>query len=232
MKHSLIKILSLESEVEKGKRLKECSRIFLSVLAIHIIFTTIGLIAAKFDLYIKSKHPNSVLIENTEDWQALFLIFFSSTIIHPLTEELSFRFSNSIQSNQVLLGFCFMSAFVLTLFFDLNELLFTAKIPFSLFIIGLGLATYLLLRIVVPQHKFSTSGLFIIIILSNLVFALVHLNVNSTQENLLGYFIILFPFFFVGCLYSYARITMGFSYAFLCHAMNNGFFFFLNLIMK
>ncbi|SMG24762.1 CAAX protease self-immunity [Marivirga sericea] len=97
------------------------------------------------------------------------------------------------------------------------------------FIFGIGLA-YILLKLLSKSIKIP-STLFLIII-SAILFSLLHLNVIGKQDNFLAYLIILIPYFIKGYFYGYINYRLGFRYAFYAHALHNLTLASMNLMMR
>ena len=84
---------------------------------------------------------------------------------------------------------------------------------------SVGLSIYMVARFVVPKFQLRRDRLWIVILFSSVVFALIHLNVNTSQSNVLAYFLLLAPYFVSAYLFAYARLTMGLGYAIIKHTI-------------
>ncbi|WP_420577164.1 type II CAAX prenyl endopeptidase Rce1 family protein [Ekhidna sp.] len=207
-------------------------KLFLIGLLIHVCMTFITTILEMLDLINGTHHPTAKNIRDENNAISLGVIFILSVIVHPTVEELSFRLFVTENSKKFSYGLALALSFILVLFYGLYELIdLNYEISFILMLTILALPIGFLIYKTVKYFNLSID-LRVIVIASSLLFALIHLNISSHQSSVAQYTIILTPYFLKGFVYSYARITMGFSYCILLHCMNNGFFFLINVLVK
>ncbi len=223
-------ILHLDFPRIEKRKFQESLKIVAIGLGVFMVFVVLRNIAISFDLFERTSHPNSSRIKEGDCIQ-LIKVFISTVLLTPLFEELSFRLSLSLKRTSVLLGFSFMISYIL-LIFDVHHLLPLERFRPPIFFFTIGLAIYLVTRFIVPNFELCKERLWIVILFSSMAFALIHLNVNTAQTNLLAYFLLLAPYFISGYLLAYARLTMGLGYAILCHSMTNGFYFLINVLLR
>lgn len=179
------------------------------------------MIAAKYGLYVKYDHPAGESLKNADSTLFLLFVLLSTVIIHPFVEELSFRLWLSKNRNRFFLGLGFCLIFFTLIFTEFNRVIpVSPELSFhlSFFLLGLALA-YLLIKIFAENIELPPINLLIII--SSILFSLLHLNVVGTQDNLIGYAIILLPYFISGYFHGYINYRIGFRYSFLVHALHN-----------
>jgi membrane protease YdiL (CAAX protease family) len=151
----------------------------------------------------------------------VFWILCTSVIIHPFVEELSFRLWLTKNKNRFFLGIAFCIVFFTLIITDFNRLVpISPEISFDLYFFSLGFALAYILVKIFPKNM-KLPSIYILIIISSILFALLHLNVVGKQITLLGYSIILFPYFISGYFYGYINYRIGFKYAFFAHGLHN-----------
>ena len=224
------RILHLYFPRIESRKFHRCLKIVFTDIGIFSAFVLLRSIATSFDLFEPTSHPISKKISDG-DWKQLVKIFISPVLLTPLFEELAHRLCISTKRTYLLLGGSFMLSFVLIIF-DLHYLLPFERFRPPIFFFSVGLSIYMVARFVVSKFQLRRDRLWIIILFSNVVFALIHLNVNTSQSNVLAYFLLLAPYFVSAYLFAYARLTMGLGYAILCHSMINGFYYTLDFLLR
>jgi CAAX prenyl protease-like protein len=205
-------------------------------LIVHMLFSIVKVILKMANLIEFRTHPTVALINDTSSFYKLSIIFFISVIVAPMIEELSFRLMIKPYKSNSYLGFGFLVAFMFLLFTKIYEKTnFNTEVAFHILfvLIALGIAfsvKILLKKIDFDLNNFIESKLPLFIFISSFLFSLSHIYVVDSPKSFLLYIPILLPYFFIGYILSYARLSMGFFYAFLCHALNNLFFFAFNAV--
>ena len=105
---------------------------------------------------------------------------------------------------------------------------YNSEITFDLLFIIIAFMVAFLLKKVFDKKEFDLSkfierNLPAFIFITSVLFAIAHINVVDKTNSIHLYLVLLLPYFFIGYILSYARLSMGFFYAFLCHALNNLF---------
>jgi membrane protease YdiL (CAAX protease family) len=228
----LKQIIRLQPLEVADNKLKISTKIYGLGLLVLAIFTIFKMIAANYDLYANYSHPASESLKSADSILMIFYILLISVFIHPLLEELSFRLWLSKNRYRFLLGLGFCLIFFTLIFTDFNRLLpISPELSFNLSFVLLGVTLGYLLIKIVPK-KLELPRMFILIIISSILFALLHLNVIGKQNNLLGYLIILLPYFIKGYFYGYITFRIGFRYAFFAHALHNFTLLFMTLMIR
>lgn len=225
----LIKILRLSPISTDEKKLKICLKILGINFMFLAIFTILKLVAQEFELYAHYKHPTSQNLEQTESYLAVLTILFLSVIVHPLTEELSFRFWITKRKWKFYVGIAMAFTLIFLVYTKIHRFIpITGEVAFHLLFICMSsiIALVLLRLYLVKSLNFSIHMLTLI---SSLLFSLLHLNVIGAQNNIIGYLIILVPYFISGYLYSYIAYRVVFFYSFFTHALHNLIIFVLGL---
>ena len=207
-------------------------KLFLIGLLIHASMTSIITILEMMDLINSTNHPTTKNIRDENNAINLGVIFILSVIVHPIVEELSFRLFVTENSKKFSYGLALALSFILVLFLGLYELInLNYEVSFILMLTILALPIGFMLHEILRRTDLSIDFK-VIVLISSLLFAIIHLNIVSNQQSTIQYAIVLLPYFLSGLVYSYARITMGFAYCILLHCMNNGFFFLINVLAK
>lgn len=207
-------------------------KLFLIGLLIHICTTFIITILEMLDLINNTHHPTAKNIRDENNAISLGVIFILSVIVHPIVEELSFRFFVSKKIKEFSYGLALAISFMLVLFLKLyNQINLNYEVGFILILVALALPIGFVVHKMIQHFKLDIN-LKATVVISSLLFSIIHLNIISNQSGIIQYAIILLPYFLTGFVYSYARITMGLTYCILLHCMNNGFFFLMNVLVK
>lgn len=154
--------------------------------------------------------------------------FFAFCIIIPLLEELSFRAFLTKNNNIFYLGISFFLVFS---FFKVVEILYKMNLWLDMgltFILGYTIFYFvkkLNLKLNYLNYNFIISSFF-----SSIVFAIFHIGINYTSENILFLLISVLPFFFSGLVFCRVRIKLGLRYSLALHCLINFTGWILNLI--
>ena len=104
----------------EGKKLYTFLRLLWLSLLVNAVFTIIDLILAKYHLMEPRHHPITTYIEEESVLWRLLVLFIFNAVITPLFEELSFRLALSQKKRDVMWGFSFFIAVLLTFFTDIE----------------------------------------------------------------------------------------------------------------
>lgn len=220
--HALYKrILLLHPLKEDENRLRTTFRILGYSFIIIIVFSAFKVLLQSQGLYQSFRHPANESLRNSDSSLEILSILFISAVLHPIVEELSFRYWISKNKRKILVGIGLCISIFLVIIFDLEELLpFSFEVSFFLVFAIIGLLIGLLLFKLFLSRKLEPS-IYLLIVISSVLFSLLHLNVVRSQDNLFGYLAILLPYFIIGYLHGFVTYRIGFFYSFLMHALNN-----------
>jgi membrane protease YdiL (CAAX protease family) len=226
------KIITLQALAVTDSKLKVSLRIYGLGLLVIVIFSIFKVIAANYGMYENYNHHVTDRLADADSTARVLYILFTSVIIYPLAEEMSFRLWLSKNKERFYLGlgfFCILILLILTEFYKLVPI--NPDLSFVIFFISFGLLLAYLLFKLMPE-SFELPPIYLLIIISSILFALLHLNVIGKQTNILGYLIILLPYSIKGYFYGYINYRIGFRYSFLVHALHNFVILSISLLMK
>ena len=138
-------------------------------------------------------------------------------LLTPIIEEFSFRYWLNMKSYSVRIGFSF---FFITMIMFLTNHILKINIFLNFFIniiapfVLVGFIKYRFVDEFIDKLKISN---FYLIILSAIVFALFHLNLNYIGVNIFFSLIALTPFFSFGVICGILRLKHGFKYSLILH---------------
>ncbi|WP_375580316.1 CPBP family glutamic-type intramembrane protease [Marivirga tractuosa] len=228
----LKKIIQLQPLAATDSKLKVSLRIYGLGLLVIVIFSIFKIIAADFGLYESYHHHVTDSLANAESLERILYVLLTSVIIYPLVEELSFRLWLVKNTKRFFLGLGFFFILILLVLTEFNKLVpINFDLSFVIFFISFGLLLAYLLFKLMPE-SFELPPIYLLIIISSILFALLHLNVTGKQTNILGYLIILLPYSIKGYFYGYINYRIGFRYSFLVHALHNFVILSISLLMK
>lgn len=228
----LKQIIKLQPLAATESKLKISLRIYGLGLLVIVIFSIFKIIAADFGLYESYHHHVRDSLAHADSTARILYILFIFVIIYPLAEELSFRLWLTNYKERFYLGLGFFCMLILLVLTEFNKLVpINPDLSFVIFFISFGLLLAYLLFKLMPE-SFELPPIYLLIIISSLLFALLHLNVTGKQTNILGYLIILLPYFIKGYFYGYINFRIGFRYSFFVHALHNFVILSISLLMK
>lgn len=223
------KILFLQAPENEENKLKICFKVLGLNFLFLGIFSAIKLYAQEIGIYSPYKHPTNVDLVQTNSYLGVLSILFFSVLIHPFVEELSFRLWITKSKKKFFFGIAMSLTFFILIFSKIyNYIPLPEELSFHILFIFISLTVGFILLRIFKEKAFNPSVL-ILIIISSTLFSLVHVNVIGNQNNIIGYLIILFPYFISGYLYSFLNYRLGFGYSFLAHALHNLLLFSLAL---
>jgi membrane protease YdiL (CAAX protease family) len=199
-------------------RLNAIRFLTLSIFLALVLFLSISAIIVTFS-YLDIPYPERKKAISLITWSS----FINVVIIASIYEELKYRLAIVYSPLNISICLSIWSVFFLSYFFLENKAF--QRFDFYCFLIIVFAILILIifsisnsLRLFVARLYNSTGELKIIII-SSLIFAIMHsLNFNF-QSNI--QLVVLVPHFFSGIIFSYCRIRMGLIYSILLHLVNN-----------
>jgi len=204
---------------------------------VHFASAIIKMLLDRYDLIEPKSHPAAELIRTTTSVYKLSIVFLSSVIITPFIEELSFRFVLKPNQFNKFLGFGFLIAFIFLLFSKVYRVNFiNSQVAFYLLFIAIGFGISFLMKILATKYHIDatsliTNHLAFLIFVTSALFGMIHFGVVSRPNSFWVYIPLLLPYATIGYLHAYARLSMGFFYAVLCHVLNNLVMYILNVIL-
>lgn len=210
--------------------------LFFIGLLFHLFFA-IGKFYLKQLGYVASlSHSTVAAIREETDIFTLILIFLSSSLLHPFMEELAYRLVVVPTRQTLAFGIgSLITLFTLTTSRIYQRTPFGDEVSYDV----IFFASSALIALVLWQLFQRNPNLVSILtrvkprswaLITSALFAISHINVIPDTTNLLVLIWLLLPFFVNGILISYARVSMGFLFGFLIHALNNSFFYAINAL--
>jgi membrane protease YdiL (CAAX protease family) len=163
----------------------------------------------------------------SKDLFNIIISFIAFGIILPIFEELSFRAILTKNEKYIRIGLCFFIVIfiskILEYFIYIN---FWIDLFLSFFI---GSILFVLTKSVYFNFIYFYQNRLVFLVISSLVFALFHLGLNYSSENLLILLISIIPFFFSGFILGLVTLKHGLTYSIGLHMLVNFTGLFLNL---
>lgn len=226
--------LSGEYTRRQNHKLIDCLKLVLIGIGIHFLFSIIKVFLNLKGLVEVKRHPAAGIISDAESYNALLIMFFLVVILHPLIEELSFRLILNPKRRNLFFGSGFLVSYVILLFSNVHKVIpINREVSFDLLFIVIGslgaLGLFYISKIIsIDFSDFVKNRTALFVFITSLLFAISHFFVIGRTDFYILYVPLLLPYFLKGYILAYARLSLGFGYAVLCHSLNNLFFFALN----
>lgn len=212
---------------------KQITYLFLSLL---LFGTAQYLIEVLSNFELVQIDPNPLIndLRKTKDPYYLLLIGFDIILVTPIIEEISIRgfMTKSIDSAKV--GFAALCGFLLGfILLSLNWFTVQLVAP-QLLMIGISIICYLSIgsRIARILSSNYTRNKNLYLVVSTLIFAMLHLGTNAGNNNVLGIMITLLPYIIMGFILGVMRINHGIVQSIYLHAFFNLIVFMLNILLR
>lgn len=222
-------IFFLQYDNHHANRLKISLKLFLIGLVSHLVCVSVLVLFKEAGMNIHLDHPTTAFLRNSSNTWDLLILFFLSVLLHPLIEELSFRQWVTTKTKPFSFGLAFCFSFISLILLEKERLIpISSEITFNIlfFSTGLTLGIFIATNL---NPKISDNTLPLIVVLSSVLFASVHLNVLPQQSGFVQYLVLLSPYFLKGIILSYGRITAGLGCAFFVHFLHNGLIYTINV---
>ncbi|WP_353527665.1 hypothetical protein [Algoriphagus sp. SE2] len=146
----------------------------------------------------------------------------------PTLEELGLR--SFLTKNQDIrnLGISF---FLVILIFKILQILFPIALWTEIFLnFGIGFVLFFLISNLNLKLYIIPNNIILFSILSSFLFAIYHVGLNYTSENLGFLLVSVIPFFISGLIFCHVRIKYGLIYSLALHSIFNFTIWILNLV--
>lgn len=210
--------------------------VLLLILGSKLFFSILKVTLGNVIHFNLKEHPINISIREDDYLLNIIFVFINAVILTPVIEELSFRYGVSYNVRKIIWGLSFLISFLILIFFELYKELSFFSENLSFYVLMLP-STFIVSGILFRFSEFigivlKKTPIFIFVLFSSFLFALVHLNVIGKQESIFAYGFLLLPYFVSGYLYSYVRINIGIKYGILLHALNNFILLTLGLLLS
>lgn len=215
-------------KIENGKVLASL-KLFLIGLFVQVYSAFVQATLSQSGFIQMKGHPALRSIEKSNQ---LFLAFLSIAVLTPIAEEFAFRYILGGRKFHLTFGIGGLASFCIWIlsgwYKHLSFLgILAFDLPFLFLTIGLGLVLHY-----VSNSSFevkSKSQLLILLHATSILFALSHFRIIPVSDQIWISSILLSPYYLMGLIYAYARVSLDMRFAILIHSLNNSFFFLIKM---